>query len=377
MNPTMQRSVEVDFLRGLVLMVIMLDHISGSTLSHFTLHAYAYCDAAEVFVFLGGYATAAAYVAIDRRGVPGSAGRRFLKRAWEIYRAYLLTAALMLMSGLVMLMLQVHPTLLPYTDAQQWLNRPARILFDIVTLRSQPYLASVLPMYALFALAAPLSVPFARSTPIGALLVSLVVWLFAQPLARMLPSADPTGWGFNPFAWQLMFVFGMLCRLHTVPRAFYSSVTGVRLTRLALALFLTFAFCKLVLQTQPEPGHWKQNLAAVRVISFASVGWLVAQAVRLGWLEYLARALPQVVRVGRQGLICFIVGALISVTLDTVLQVAALRPDTVGAYGAGLLGDAVAIVALLCVASLAQAVKAARRKPLAHAAGAVVRQPPA
>jgi hypothetical protein len=64
MNPAPQRSVEVDFLRGLVLLVIMLDHVSGSVLSRFMLHEYAYCDAAEVFVFLGGYATAAAYVGL-------------------------------------------------------------------------------------------------------------------------------------------------------------------------------------------------------------------------------------------------------------------------------------------------------------------------
>ena len=49
------RSIEVDFFRGIVLIVIVLDHIPGSALSHLMLHAYAFCDSAEVFVFLGGY----------------------------------------------------------------------------------------------------------------------------------------------------------------------------------------------------------------------------------------------------------------------------------------------------------------------------------
>jgi hypothetical protein len=329
-----------------------------------------------VFVFLGGYATAAAFEAIDQRGTPGLAARRFIKRAWEIYRAYLLTAALMLLMGLAMLALQLHPSELPYTDAQRWLGRPVRVLFDIVTLRDQPYLASVLPMYALFALMAPLSVPFARSTPIGALLVSLAIWLCAQPLAHLLPSRDPAGWGFNPFAWQLMFVTGMLCRLHPLPQAFYRSVTGVRLTRLALVLFLIFAFCKLVLQTQPDPGHWKQDLAAVRVVSFAAVGWLVAQTVRLGWLEQVARRLPQVVRVGRQGLVCFIAGTVISVLLDTVWQALGLPPNGALSIGIGLAGDALAIVILLGVAARAHAANTARGKAVAPAAAAH-RHPPA
>jgi hypothetical protein len=51
-----QRLVELDFFRGLVLLVIVVDHIGGSMLSRVTLHAFALNDAAEVFVFLGGFA---------------------------------------------------------------------------------------------------------------------------------------------------------------------------------------------------------------------------------------------------------------------------------------------------------------------------------
>ncbi len=85
------RSASIDFLRGLALIVIALDHVPHSALAHFTLHTYAYCDAAEVFVFLGGYASAAAYCATAARGGSAKAQRRFLKRTREIYRAYLLT----------------------------------------------------------------------------------------------------------------------------------------------------------------------------------------------------------------------------------------------------------------------------------------------
>lgn len=57
-----QRLVELDFFRGLVLLIIVVDHIGGSMLSRFTLHSFALndADAAEVFVFLGGFATATA-----------------------------------------------------------------------------------------------------------------------------------------------------------------------------------------------------------------------------------------------------------------------------------------------------------------------------
>jgi hypothetical protein len=92
--------------------------------------------------------------------------------------------------------------------------------------------------------------------------------------------------------------------------------------------------------------------------------------VRAGWLGKVAQALPQVVRVGRQGLVCFIAGAVISVVLDTVLQCLGLRAASWSAYGAGLASDAVGLAALLAVASLSHSLKAALRKPQGNPAGA-------
>ncbi|CAB3789278.1 hypothetical protein LMG27177_02627 [Paraburkholderia fynbosensis] len=62
-SPARGRSIEVDFFCGVVLIVIVLDHIPGSTLTHLMLHVYALCDSAEVFVFVGGYASAAGVAA--------------------------------------------------------------------------------------------------------------------------------------------------------------------------------------------------------------------------------------------------------------------------------------------------------------------------
>jgi len=356
-----QRSVEVDFFRGLVLLVIVLDHISGSVLSHVMLHAYAYCDAAEVFVFLGGYATAAAYCTLAARGEPGAAARRFFKRAWEIYRAYLLTALLMLVAGLIIMLSGVHTPILAYTGLPDLQSKPLTTVFNIVSLRNQPYLASVLPMYACFALAAPFAIPLAQRRPLVALSAGVLVWMFAPPLAHMLPSADPQGWGFNPFAWQLMFMLGILCRLHPLTHAFQQSMSGKRLTRLAWTIAIACAVIKLVLESQPEAGHYKQNLAGFRIISFLALAWLAAQAVRLGWVARIARAWPQVVTVGRHGLTCFVSGTLISITADTALRALAAPPGR-AAFAAGLAADFSAIAAMLLVAGLMQYRQ--RRMPL-------------
>jgi hypothetical protein len=366
MNSSTTRSVEVDFLRGVVLIVIALDHISNGVLQYAMLHTYAYCDAAEVFVFLGGYASAAAYVGVASRRGEAAARRRFVKRAWEIYCAYLLTAALMLACGALLTLLPRQPAIPFDTDWPIFAHDPLRTLADIALFREQPFLSAVLPMYVLYALCVPLVVPLARRAPAAALCASIAVWLVAPWLGNVLPNDGDGSWPFNPFAWQLMFTFGILCRLHPVSADVQVSGMGGRLTRAAFAVALTFAFIKLCIDAHPSPGYLKQNLASVRVISFLSIAWLCAQAARLGWLRALAGRLPAVVTVGRQGLICFVGGAIVSIGADTALHLAGVRGTELStAWPLRLLGDASAIAALVLLARLASRLKAARPQPVA------------
>jgi hypothetical protein len=102
---------------------------------------------------------------------------------------------------------------------------------------------------------------------------------------------------------------------------------------------------------QPEPGYLKQHLSSLRVVSFISIAWLVAQLSRLGWIDRLATALPPVVTVGRQGLTCFVWGTLISIVADTALQVAAPAFHTrTQAVAAALSVDSLTIAAVLAIA---------------------------
>jgi hypothetical protein len=237
-------------------------------------------------------------------------------------------------------------------------RHPVGTLLGIVSLRHQPFLSAVLPMYTLFALCVPLSVPLASRRPAVALFGSVAVWLAAAWLARGLPSVDPGGWAFNPFAWQLMFMLGILCRLHPLSNEFQGSTIGRWLTAAALVVALVFAIIKLCIFTDAQPGYMKQNLAAVRVVSFLAVAWLVAQAVRLQAVRRLAERLPSVVDVGKQGLVCFVGGTVVSIGVDTAVRLAK-GP----AWLNGLAGDMVAIGTLLVLAAIAKKWKTMRARP--------------
>ncbi len=341
------RSIEVDFFRGIVLIVIVLDHIPGSVLSHLMLHAYALCDSAEVFVFLGGYASAAAYTAVLERRGPAAAQRRFFRRCWEIYRAYLLTAVLTLVSGAILALVHLNRPMVDLTGWPGFSSEPLREALDIALLRRQPYLSSVLPMYVIFALSVPLAVPLARRSAAATLALSGAIWILARPLAALLSIDDVGDWAFNPFAWQFMFVLGILCRMQPVGERFHASNAARWLTRVALAAALAFAIVKLFVLTQPLPGHLKQNLSMDRVINFLAIAWLAARYVHSGGIAWLAQRMPAVVTVGRTGLVCFVTGTLVSLIVDTATPRA--FHGFAGAIVA-LSGDLVAITALLIIA---------------------------
>jgi len=369
MPPRRGRSIEVDFFRGIVLIVIVLDHIPGSVLSHFMLHAYALCDPAEVFVCLGGYASAAAYDAVlDKRGV-AAARLRFFKRGVEIYRAYLLTALLTLLSGAVLAFLHLNLSMTGMTGWSAFSAAPLHSAFDIATLRRQPYLSSVLPMYVLFPFTVPLMVPLAKRSAALALGVSVVVWLLARPLAGLLRIDDVADWAFNPFAWQLMFVLGILCRVRPVSDEFLASQRGRWLMRAAFLAVLGFAVVRLFILTQPLPGYLKQNLSIDRVINFIVIAWLAVGFVRNGAVARLAQRLPAVVTVGQMGLVCFVGGTLISLIVDTA------TPSSLHGFAhtmAALAGDLAAIIAVLMLARVWRDLKARASQARAAVRGADV-----
>src|ERR1700728_3415684 len=84
-----RRDLRLDFFRGLALFFIFIDHIPDNVLSWFTLHDFAFCDAAEMFIFISGYTAALAYAPVfDREGVAMGIARIY-RRVWQLYVAHL------------------------------------------------------------------------------------------------------------------------------------------------------------------------------------------------------------------------------------------------------------------------------------------------
>ncbi|HHX4056878.1 MAG: OpgC domain-containing protein [Burkholderia contaminans] len=343
------RLVEVDFFRGIVLLMIVVDHIGASVLSRVTLHAFALCDAAEVFVFLGGFATASAYGAIAERHGARAAQKRFVRRAMQIYRAFLATSTLMLVVSAVLDHFGIDAPNLALDDVSVMLASPLTGAAELLTFQRQPYLASVLPMYVLFALASPVLVPFARRHPWLLVALSIASWLTAGWLGPELLDSDGFRWSFNPFAWQLMFVAGVLARCQPFYRRVALGRWGAAATGLACAVVLGCASYKLFSGLPLPEGVFKRDLALPRVVSFAAIAWVMADCVRFGWIARIAQGVRPVVAVGQRGLICFVAGAAISLVIDSLLH-PVVRSADLRHVGVGLAADACALGLMMAVA---------------------------
>ena len=337
------RSIALDFFRGLAMLVIVVDHIGGSILSRYTPHTYAFPDAAEAFVFLSGFALASAWEGWQARD-PGQASRRLLGRVWPIYRAFLICAASMLVIGAMFNVLSISAPNLKATDIDVFLAAPSAYLVELLTLQRQPYLASILPMYLAFVLAAPAIVPLGLRRPVIALLLSLVVWFVAPSAASVLPSTNDSGWEFNPFAWQLMFMLGVAARSGLMQRLF--SIPSIRRSMglVAVAVVVGCAAWRIVVEPGYLPAELKQNLSLLRVGNFIAIAWVCALPAYAGWIARQANRIRWIVLVGRESLLCFLAGAVISLVVDAVLFNA-----TRGLldYPAGLLADGIALTLII------------------------------
>lgn len=366
------RLLELDFFRGLVLLFIVVDHIANSVLAKVTLRNYAIADAAEVFVFLAGLVTALSYSALAARRSVAAADKRFLRRAWEIYLAFLLTAALMVVCGLALRAGRLDIPSLGPTEVEAFVAAPWYFLFQVFTLQRQPFLSDILPMYALFALMTPLLIRLGRLSGLALLGLSLSVWLAAPTLATVLPSAQPGGhWTFNPFAWQLLFVIGMSIGLRPQLPDQLSSRTRRWITLVACCYAAFGAFCAVLwgnpaLHAAIVP-QWVENTlypiskadaASLRVLSFLAIGWLVYSVCRGGRVQALAQRLNLVAMIGRNGLNCFVAAAVISLGAEAIaFGVSGGEPT----WPVSLAVDLLAVVLVIAVAAWSESRSKVRR----------------
>lgn len=216
---TRERDYRLDFCRGLALLIIFIDHVPDNPLAKWTLHNYAFCDAAEVFVLISGMASYLAYGSrFEREGFLACA--KAIGRRWV--RVYLAHMALFVALACLVFVAAQHFSGADYIGSLKlsWLlQSPKEAIAAALTLSYLPRLLDILPLYLVLLGFAPFLIYLVKRNYWIALSVSGSVYAVTWLSGFNLNAGGGRNWFFDPFAWQFLYTLGMVvCHLgRTVP----------------------------------------------------------------------------------------------------------------------------------------------------------------
>jgi hypothetical protein len=353
------RDLRVDFIRGLALWFIFIDHTPGNLLGRVTLRNVAFCDATEGFVLLAGFAAGIAYGRLlEREGWLHAAGR-VVGRVGTLYVAHIfLFVVFTAQVGFTAATLD-QAAYLDELQLDPFGAEPYRALLEALLLRYQPAFLDILPLYivvlAMFAVALPLI-----RRPGWLLGASVALYAVARLLDIAPPSWTGSAWFFNPLAWQLLFAIGVVLG-RVEPAALARRFPWHRwLAVLAVLLLLAGAALRIAGWFGAQRGwdvpEWlaiwlagvdKTGLHPARLVSVLLITWLVAHLLprSAGWLT--GRIAAPLVLMGQQGLAVFCCGIFLSFLGRLALEQASGGLVQVGVNVLGLL----ALVAIAVISA--------------------------
>ncbi|MDE2110960.1 MAG: OpgC domain-containing protein [Alphaproteobacteria bacterium] len=317
-----RRDDRIDFLRGLALLTIFIDHVPKNAFEPFTLHAYAFSDAAEVFFFISGYVAALVYGrTMERKGFVAAA-KRVWRRAGVVYGAQFALLAVVLSLVWVLLAATGDQTFRWMFRVQWVYEAPLAYALPALTLHYQPGYLDILPSYVLLLVAFPLVLKGLGRSLWLVLVPSAALWLAVQVFGITLWTTNGEGWFFNPFAWQFIFVLGAVfghpaqkqrMAFLDSPLLFWAASGLVAL--IAVVQVSYFLSGPLPVVPNLRPANLpidKTTLSPLRLVSFLALAVVVRRVLPpVGTLQRYWPALA-VIRCGRASLQVFSFGVALS-----------------------------------------------------------------
>jgi hypothetical protein len=324
------RDVRIDLTRGIANWFIFLDHVPHNAVNLLTLRNFGFSGAADLFVFVSGYAAALLYGRMVReRGLVVTATRIF-RRVWQLYAAYVV---------LFVIYIDVIGNVAAQTAATEIINEyniiglvdePTQTLMHGLMLQGKPLNLDTLQLFiALFAFF-PLILWSMMRRPNWALAGSIVLYCAARQFGWGVAAFPSGNWYFNPYGWQLLFVLGA-----------WFALNGSRLMRwvrhspllLATAsVYLLFALAVTVTGHFTDPGRFlpavlldpflpneKDNLAVSRILHFLALAMVFTYLVPRDWSPLHWAVFQPIIRCGDEWLSAFCAGVFLSFAGHLVL----------------------------------------------------------
>jgi hypothetical protein len=317
------RDLRLDLFRGIALWLIFLDHIPENILNWFTIRNYGFSDATEIFIFISGYTAAFVYGRAMRERGFLIASARILRRAWQIYVAHIFLFTIFMAEIAYVAATFDNPLYAEEMKILDFLKQPDVTIFQALLLKFKPVNMDVLPLYIVLLLLFPPMLYVLLRAPAFALAGSALIYVLTWNFDLNLPAYPNGVWFFNPFAWQLLFVFGAWCALGGAQRL--APVLRSRTVLTVCIAYLVFAFL-ITLTWYIEPlgrlvpnwlSEWmypidKTNLDVLRFAHFLALATVTVRFVPRDWPVLKSPILQPAIRCGQHSLEIFCLGVFLA-----------------------------------------------------------------
>ncbi|MET0968944.1 MAG: OpgC domain-containing protein [Tardiphaga sp.] len=318
-----ERELRLDLFRGMALWLIFIDHLPPNILTWFTIRNYGFSDATEIFIFISGYTAAFVYgrAMVEQGTLVASA--RIFKRVWQIYVAHVFLFTIFLAEISYVATSFENPLYSEEMGILDFLRQPDVTIVQALLLKFRPVNMDVLPLYIVLMLFLPpiLWLMQRRADLTLALSVGLyaLTWEFDLYL-----SAYPNGvWAFNPFAWQLLFVFGAWCALGGARRM--ARILASKVTLWISVAYLLAAFWVTLTWYVPQFNHllpriveqWmypinKTDLDVLRFAHFLALAAITVRFLHRDWPGLKSPWLRPLILCGQHSLEIFCIGVFLA-----------------------------------------------------------------
>ncbi|MCK1286459.1 OpgC domain-containing protein [Bradyrhizobium sp. 44] len=321
--PEKGRDLRLDLFRGIANWAIFLDHIPDNVVNWITTRNYGFSDAADLFVFISGYTASFVYarMMLERGFLVGAT--RLTKRVWQLYVAHIILFVIYIASISYLALRFGDSEMINEFNVAGLVDNATETLRQGLFLRFKPLNLDVLPLYIVLMGLFPPVLWFMLRKPDLTMALSIVLWLAARHFGLNLTAYPAGQWYFNPYAWQVLFVFGAWCAMGGARRSM--TLINAPVTLWLCLGYMLFALVMTMAGRFPTLGgmfpEWlfsafnpndKTNLAPYRFIHFVVIVILVIRFVPKDWPGLEWKGFDPIIVCGQQSLAVFCVGVFLS-----------------------------------------------------------------